>query len=167
MTYIRTSQKATETAKTVTIAFMRGAFVTLRAACLLWSMLVIVGTAAAQTEPELASTNIPKYPAVAVTARVQGTVKLTFTLPANGAAPTNIKIVSGIPLLNSTALENVKSWRFGNPGAEHTYETTFEFRFSGKTIPASETPKTTVTLESFHRVEIVTDLFEQKSNPNY
>ena len=117
---------------------------------------------------DFASANIPKYPAVASTARVQGVVKLTFTLPANGTTPTNVKVVSGVPLLTGAALDNVKSWRFDNPSTvDRTYETTFEYRFSGKTIPALEAKKLTVTLESFHRVEIVTDLFEQTSNHNY
>ena len=40
-------------------------------------------------------------------------MKLTFTLGANGAEPTDVEVVSGPTLLKAAALENVKTWRFG------------------------------------------------------
>jgi hypothetical protein len=39
-------------------------------------------------------------------------VKLTFTLGANGAEPTDVEAVSGPTSLKAAALENVKTWRF-------------------------------------------------------
>jgi hypothetical protein len=50
-------------------------------------------TMAAQTEPTLVAVNMPKYPPLARQARIQGVVKLTFTLSANAGEPTNIDAV--------------------------------------------------------------------------
>ncbi len=108
-------------------------------------------TMAAQSEPTLISANIPKHPPLARQARIEGIVKLTFTLAANAVEPTNVEVVSGHALLKAAAVENVKTWRFQNPYAvERKYETTFEYR-----LPLAEGSQK-VTFESFHKVEIVT-----------
>ena len=128
---------------------------------LLFLILASSIPAAAQREPVLSAANIPKYPPVASTARVEGVVKLTFTLAAHSDEPTNVEVVSGHPLLRAAAIENIKTWRFENPYAvERKYETTFKYRLSGKEVPASATRRLTVSLESFHQVEIVTDVYE-------
>ena len=78
-------------------------------------------------------------------------MKLTFTLGANGAEPTDVEAVSGPPLLKAAALENVKTWRFGTHYADGKYETTFDYQ-----LPMSGPQK--VTFESFRRVEVATCL---------
>jgi outer membrane biosynthesis protein TonB len=105
---------------------------------------------AAQSEPVLVSANIPKHPPLACQARIEGFVKLSFTLAANAAEPTNVEVVSGHAMLKGAAMENVYTWRFQNPYAiERKYETTFDYR-----LPPSGPQK--VTFESFHRVEVAT-----------
>jgi hypothetical protein len=42
---------------------------------------------AAQTEPTLVAVNMPKFPPLARQARIEGVVKLTFTLSANAESP--------------------------------------------------------------------------------
>lgn len=113
------------------------------------SLAVCIGVVAQTDNPELLSTNIPFYPPLARQARVYGTVKVAFTLSANGGEPVNVEAVSGHPLLKSAAAENVKTWRFRNTYAvERKYETTFHY-----TLTESESRH--VTFESFHVVEIV------------
>ena|SRR5437899_3949107 len=127
----------------------------------LFSLLAAISIATAtQTEPVLSSANIPKYPPLACQARVQGTVKLTFTLPANSSEPANVQVVSGHPLLNGAAMDSIKSWRFDNPYAvERKYETTFEYRLTDRVLAPGQQQKLTVSLESFHKVEIMTDAY--------
>jgi TonB family protein len=128
--------------------------------CLLLPILCIA--AAAQTEPKLVTVNMPTYPPLARQARIEGMVKLTFTLPANAKEPASIEVVSGHPALNGAAIESVKSWRFENPYAvERKYETTFRYQLSGVEVLHAET---TVTFKSFHQVELVTDLAEPTVN---
>jgi outer membrane biosynthesis protein TonB len=66
---------------------------------------------AAQSEPVLVSANIPKHPPLACQARIEGFVKLSFTLAANAAEPTNVEVVSGHAMLKGAAMENVYTWR--------------------------------------------------------
>jgi TonB family protein len=73
-----------------------------------------LGVAALTDEPELVSANIPFYPPLARQAHVYGTVKVEFTLPANGEEPTEVEAASGHPVLKPAAVENVKAWRFRN-----------------------------------------------------
>jgi TonB family protein len=109
-------------------------------------------TMAAQSEPTMISANIPKHPPLACQARIDGFVKLRFTLAANAADPTNVEVVSGHAMLQGAAVENVNTWRFQNPySVGRKYETTFEYR-----LPSSGPQK--VTFESFHRVEVATCL---------
>ena len=139
-----------------------------RAFFLVFLLFAVSGMALAQAEPELTSAGLPKYPDLAVESRAEGVVKLSFTLPANGGQATDVAIVSGAPLFNTLALENLKTWRFTNPSkTDRKCETTFTFRFSGKTLPSGGTRKTVVSFESFEKVEVVTDLFEKVESKNY
>jgi hypothetical protein len=112
---------------------------------------------AAQVEPTLTMLNMPRYSRMARQARVQGIVKVAFTLPPHAGGPMHVELVLSGPqpsegkvveLLKESAVENVKTWRFENHDAvEHRYETTFEFRLSpGKDV---------VSFQSFHSVTIV------------
>jgi TonB family protein len=113
--------------------------------CFVAAVCIVV---TAQTEPVLTAASIPRYPPLARQARIEGTVKLTFTLSANAGEPTNVEAVSGHPILKGAAVENVKTWKFENPYAvERKYETTFKYRIGP--VPQK------VSFESFHSVEIM------------
>jgi hypothetical protein len=118
---------------------------------------------AAQSEPTLTAVNMPKYPPLACQARIEGIVKLTFTLSANAAEPTNVEVVTGHPMLKGAAMDNLKTWKFGNPYAvERKYETTFRYRLSGVEVPLPTSA--TVTFKSFHQVDVVTDVAKPTVN---
>jgi len=53
----------------------------------------------------------PTYPAIAKTARVQGTVILAAVIGKDGTIE-NLHVVSGHPLLQGAAMEAVKQWRY-------------------------------------------------------
>jgi hypothetical protein len=90
---------------------------TIRICAVLCFAAAISVTMAAQDEPVLVSANIPKHPPLACQARIEGLVKLSFTLAANAAEPTNVEVVSGHAMLKGAAVENVNTWRFQNPYA--------------------------------------------------
>ncbi|MBZ5597773.1 MAG: energy transducer TonB [Acidobacteriia bacterium] len=116
-----------------------------------------IAMAAQNDEPLLTTVNIPKYPPLARAARVEGVVKLAFTLPANAGKPTNVEVLSGHPMLKGPAADNVKTWILENRYAvDRRYEATFRYRISEVEVPAPTRDR--VTFDSFHDVEVVTDL---------
>ena len=129
---------------------------TMRIGATLSLIAAICITVTAQQGPTLTSLNMPRYTRLERQARVQGIVKVAFTLPPHSGEPTNIQLVSGrslsegaaSTLLTESAVENVKTWRFENGDAvEHRYETTIEFRISdGKDM---------VFFQSFRSVTVV------------
>src|SRR5450432_2007387 len=116
-----------------------------------WLLLIVAAlsaTSVAQSEPILDSASLPKYPPIARQARIEGIVRLAFTLEANATAPTGVQVISGHPILSRAALENLKTWRFINYySVERKYETTFKYRLS-------QSGKLTVSFQSFSNVEI-------------
>jgi len=58
----------------------------------------------------------PEYPALAMTAHIQGSVLLTVTITESGSV-TNVKAVSGHPILIQAAMDAVRQWEF-NPFVE-------------------------------------------------
>jgi TonB family protein len=97
-------------------------------ACLFAVVSVCV---AAQTEPVLKSANIPPYPPLARQARIEGVVKVTIVLPTHADAPESVAAMSGYPMLNDAAVDNVKTWRFENPYAvDRKYETTLRYKLT-------------------------------------
>jgi Gram-negative bacterial TonB protein C-terminal len=127
--------------------------------CFIFGISVLL--TAQSSGPELVSANIPTYPVLACMAKVEGVVKLSFTLAGNSDEPSQVEVLSGHPLFKAAAIENVKTWRFRNPyTVDRKYETTFTYRLSGRELPAGETKKLTVSLESFSSVEIITDAYQ-------
>jgi len=59
----------------------------------------------------LLSKTVPVYPAIAKAARVSGTVVLQATISKTGTIE-NLRVVSGPAMLQQSALEAVKSWRY-------------------------------------------------------
>ena len=120
------------------------------------SLLAAAGiTMAAQTEPVLSVLNMPHYPWLARQARIEGVVKVAFTLKPEAKEPTKVEAISGpstskgtaTELLKTAAVENVKTWRFQNAYAvEHSYVTTFDFQIAGD--------DEAVSFQSFHHVTV-------------
>ncbi len=54
---------------------------------------------------------IPRYPQLAIQARVQGVVQLTALISREGRV-TQMRVISGHPLLVPAAIEAVKQWRY-------------------------------------------------------
>jgi len=125
--------------------------------CLALSMTLLA--AAQADEPVLTSLNMPKYPPLARQARVEGIVKVSFTLEGRATEPTNIQVTSGHPAFNSPTIENIRAWRFSNNNyaVKRKYEITFEYRLAGQPW---------VCFESFHRVT-VRALEPIKVEPNF
>ena len=122
------------------------------ALCLLAAACI---TMAGQTEPVLSALNMPHYPWLARQARVEGVVKVAFTLQPEAKEPTKVELISGTStsagtateLLKTAAVENVKTWRFQNADAvEHRYVTTFDFQIAGD--------DEVVSFQSFHHVTV-------------
>ena len=126
---------------------------------LLFAAFVSAAAGQALPEPLLDYSQLPKYPPVAVAARIEGSVKLSFLLSECGDV-VDVQVVSGHPMLKSAAAAIVKTWRFDMPRdlyrTEWRYETEFVYRLSGREVERH--PKLTISLESFHRVEITSDV---------
>ena len=54
---------------------------------------------------------VPEYPAMAKTARVQGTVVLHAIISKNGTIE-NLQVISGHPMLQQAAMDAVRQWRY-------------------------------------------------------
>ena len=126
--------------------------------CVLAAVLSVVMSA--QTGPTLVAVNMPKYPALARQAGVDGIVKLSFTLLPNAGEPTDVEVISGHTLLKEAALENLKTWKFeNNNGTERRYEAIFSYHLEGTEFP--HPTSACVTFRSL-QVDIVTDRLEPK-----
>jgi protein TonB len=62
-------------------------------------------------EPKKIRDQKPVYPAIAMTAKVQGIVIIEATIGKDGSV-TNAKVLRSQPLLDQAALDAVKQWKF-------------------------------------------------------
>ena len=53
----------------------------------------------------------PRYPPLAISAHIQGTVRIQAIIAADGSIR-NLQVMSGPPLLVNPAMEAVKQWRY-------------------------------------------------------
>ena len=64
-----------------------------------------------QPEPKLEAKVLPPYPSEAASQHVHGEVAMDVTLNEDGTVQA-VKVIEGIPLLNSAATEAVKQWKY-------------------------------------------------------
>lgn len=130
-----------------------------------------VGSAAAQVTPgahagpgTVVPVNVtrPAYPAIAVSARVQGTVEVNIGVRPDGRVD-SAAIVRAAPLLDEVALEAARSSTFecrGCTDASTPYSLVFAFELeSGAQTPAGDPPPDVIsTTPSQSRVRIVAEM---------
>lgn len=109
-------------------------------------------------EPILKSVGQPKYPPLARAAHIEGEVRLEFVLNHDGD-PSSVTVISGHPMLVPATVATVKTWKFEFPENAfqegRKYETTFAYKLAKKEIEQENQPKVNVTVNTFHRVEIM------------
>src|SRR5207244_1463341 len=109
-------------------------------------------------DPILQSAQMPKYPPIALTARIEGEVKVSFVLDDKGEVA-SVDVKSGHPILREATATVVKSWKFDLPQnlfrTEWKYDTTFRYHLSGKELESNETATLTIVLDTFHRIDVM------------
>jgi TonB family protein len=128
-------------------------------------VLIVCGTVGAQVnaEPQLKRAELLMYPVLAREARIEGTVKLSFAINPDGSVA-EVQALSGHPMLKTAAIANVETWRFRpGDGKGEPQATELVFKLSGKDVPSN--PRLTVSLESFRRIEITTDVLAYPAQP--
>ena len=101
-----------------------------------------------------------KYPPLARAARVQGDVVVSFRWSPEGKT-IDVAPISGSPLLEATAVENVKSWRFeqGADLAGQAVKVTFHFRLNAPDDGFDDgQPVTRVELDGTDGVQVISVL---------
>jgi TonB family protein len=128
----------------------------------------LLSAQSAQTpEPILKSAGQPQYPALPRVAHIEGEVRLEFVLNQNGE-PSSVTVISGHKMLAPAAVETVKSWKFEFPENAfqegRKYETTFVYKLVKKAIEQENQPKLSVSVNTFHRVEITATWAEAQAS---
>lgn len=95
---------------------------------------------------------VPDYPRIALSARIQGTVTLSLTIAADGRVVSASG--SGHPLLKSAAEANVRKWVFsGSKNASSVRQLTITYDYI-ITEGTEDNPRPEVVFDLPYRVEI-------------
>ena len=115
----------------------------------------------------LVSAALPVYPDLAHQASVQGEVVLTFDAVGSPApSPTNIRVVSGNPVLTEGAKKELTTWRVWSAGPDASHErncrTTFRYSLSDKRV--SGTQDLEIHFHGLSMLDIKTDEHETEEH---
>jgi hypothetical protein len=128
------------------------------AAFLPW-IFCLASAAPHQPEPILLSAQLPMCRGGCGT----GEVRASFVIGRNGTVE-SVDILSGPPSLTVTTESNIPSWTFEMPHdlyrSEWRYETTYDYHLSGREVEPPQAAKLTVTVDSFHHIEITSDAYK-------
>ena len=97
-------------------------------------------TAAQKKQVTVLKYVVPRYPAIAKTARISGDVTLGFTVEKDGTV-SNVHVVGGPPMLVQTSIDAIKQWKFRclSCGYGKPFEHAFVFAFRVEnTLPDSD-----------------------------
>ncbi len=100
-----------------------------------------------------------KYPPIARAARIQGDVVVSFRqTPEGGTA--DVRPISGPPMLQGIAVENVKAWHFATTAeaAGQVHSVTFHFRLDPPNDGYDSQPVTKVELDGMGGVRVLSIL---------
>jgi hypothetical protein len=73
-------------------------------------------------------------------------------------------------MLRTATADIVKSWKFRLPNlfrTEWKYDTVFRYHLSGKGLESNETAKLTIVVESFHRIDVMSDSYKPEMQVAY
>ncbi len=102
------------------------------------------------SESTVMHADIPKYPAVARTARVVGDVRLHVTV--NRGTVVGVKATSEAnSMLVSAATENVKTWQF-QPTVSGSFDTTYSYDLKGEEVFIETNPRLELQLPLWIRI---------------
>jgi hypothetical protein len=88
--------------------------------------------------PVVVAAEIPRYPDLALQARVQGRLRLRVTI-GGGQVVAVEELVETNPFFFKVAVDNLRTWRFESQGPA-TFDTTFRFSLVGLPTPACGGP---------------------------
>jgi TonB family protein len=91
------------------------------------------------SESTVTHADIPKYPAVARTARLVGTVRLHVTVSRGTVVGVKVSSEAN-PMLISAATENVKTWQF-RPTVLGSFDTTYSYELKGEEVSVETNPR--------------------------
>jgi|SRR5579862_2580361 len=131
--------------------------------------LCCLASAQSLPEPILQSGQMPKYPPIALAARIEGEVQVAFVLNEKGEVD-SVEVKSGHPMLKEATADIVKSWKFKLPNlfrTEWKYDTTFRYHLSGKELQSNESAKLTIIVDSFHRIDVMSDSYKPTMQVSY
>ena len=110
-----------------------------------------VSLAAETPDRCVTSIGIPRYPPLAMQARIEGTVKVGIMVDEAGTVVKSTAI-SGHQMLQAAAAEHAKTWRFAPAAKSSVLIITYEYRIEGQEVVSPGCPK--VKLELPTRVEV-------------
>jgi len=131
--------------------------------------LCFLASAQSLPEPILRTGNMPIYPPIARAARIEGEVKVAFVLNEKGDVE-SVDVKSGHPMLGDATADIVKSWKFKMPNlvrTKWTYDTIFKYHLSGKELELNETAKLTIVVDSFHRIDVLSDSYKTETQVSH
>lgn len=135
----------------------------MKSAAFTFLFFCIIGTCLAQDQPGVCPRHIetPTFPVIARTAHVRGKVVLSVTIDADGNV-TNAEADTLVGLLNRSAIDNVRRWKFSKPpSAPYTETIVYDYEFD-PSIPAEGGPRnlpaiTNVNFDLPDRVTLLTN----------
>jgi hypothetical protein len=73
-------------------------------------------------------------------------------------------------MLRDVTADIVKSWKFKLPNlfrTEWKYDTTFKYHLSGRELQSNEMAKLTIVVDSFHRIDVMSDSHKPEMQVSY
>src|SRR3546814_4846739 len=85
------------------------------------------------TAPRLLRKPPPRYPLIAMSRRIEGSVRVAFTVNTDGTVA-NVRVVSALPddVFNHAAVEAVEQYRFAPGGRRQDSAGTINFLMGGR-----------------------------------
>ena len=129
----------------------------MKVSCVMLVLFTLLASGHTQGSPDyyISSLQMPCYPPLARQARLQGQAKVRIEVGNDGTVKF-AEAFEGNPILQSAALPNARTWKFGSGGADLSQLKTtlvFEYKLDGE--PGWERCAARVIFDSFNHVEIV------------
>ena len=132
---------------------MKSTSIPLMAGLLLGSILNSVGQSMSTLDAIVVHADIPQYPAIAITARLQGEVRIHAVVEDGKVIKAESDSSSDLKLLVNAAVENVKTWEFAK-GVRGELNPIYKFELRKDEGDAPENPHVEMELPKFVKLTV-------------